>query len=47
MTCIDPFSTISIMVENAFGLNRSVGEIKFPAALFIIMSGMFDSSTIA
>ena len=30
----EPFKTMSIMVSKAFADKRSVGEIKFPAALF-------------
>ena len=40
-----PFSTISITVLNAFGDNRSVGEIKFPAALLITIFGRPRFST--
>ena len=39
VTCIEPFSTISMTEENAFGLRRSVGEMKLPAALLITISG--------
>ena len=44
VTLTDPFRTMSIIVEKAFGLSRSVGEIKLPAALLITISGTFEFS---
>jgi hypothetical protein len=39
VTFADPFRTISIIVFQALEDNRSVGEMKFPAALLITMLG--------
>ena len=41
-----PFSTISIIVWNALADKRSVGEIKFPAALWMTTFGRPSSDSI-
>ena len=43
VTLAVPWSTIPMMVAKAFGDRRSVGEIKFPAALFKTRSGKPNS----
>ena len=44
-TKADPFNTISMTVFHALGDNLSDGEIKFPAALLIIILGRPNSAT--
>lgn len=43
VTLAVPFTTMSIIVLNAFGDSRSVGEMKFPAALLTMIEGRPNS----
>src|SRR6218665_9715 len=45
VTLIVPVKQMSIIVFHAFADSRSVGDIKFPAALFIMMVGRPSWST--